>query len=116
MLSGAFLRGGNWNNGANAGAFTLNLNNAPANSDTNIGFRCARYFSKFGPNEILQRLVSAKKLRIEFLFLVRIKAAMRKYHARFPGQLKNFHLLGARGHKLRCLTKFALFKICIWLI
>ncbi|MDC1174850.1 LysM domain-containing protein, partial [Bacteriovoracaceae bacterium] len=28
----------NWNNGTNAGAFTLNLNNAPSN--TNIGFRC----------------------------------------------------------------------------
>jgi len=37
----AFIRGGNWNNGANAGAFTLNLNNAPENSNTNIGFRCA---------------------------------------------------------------------------
>lgn len=38
-----FIRGGNWNNGANDGAFTLNLNNAPSNSNTNIGFRCARY-------------------------------------------------------------------------
>ncbi len=36
-----FIRGGNWNNGANAGAFTLNLNNAPSNVNTNIGFRCA---------------------------------------------------------------------------
>jgi hypothetical protein len=42
----AFKRGGNWDNGANAGAFTLNLNNAPGNSNTNIGFRCVRYFSK----------------------------------------------------------------------
>lgn len=37
-----FLRGGNWNNGSNAGAFTLNLNNAPTNTNTNIGFRVAR--------------------------------------------------------------------------
>lgn len=36
-----FIRGGNWNNGVNAGAFTLNLNNAPSNSNNNIGFRCA---------------------------------------------------------------------------
>ena len=36
----AFIRGGNWNNGANAGVFALNLNNAPSNSNTNIGFRC----------------------------------------------------------------------------
>jgi len=37
---GAAIRGGNWNNGANAGAFTLNLNNAATNTNTNIGFRC----------------------------------------------------------------------------
>lgn len=38
-----FIRGGNWNNGANDGAFTLNLNNAPSDTNTNIGFRCSRY-------------------------------------------------------------------------
>jgi len=38
----AFLRGANWNNGSNAGVFTLNLNNTPDNSsNNNIGFRCA---------------------------------------------------------------------------
>lgn len=40
----AFIRGGNWNNGSNAGAFTLNVNNAPTNTNTNIGFRVARYY------------------------------------------------------------------------
>ena len=40
-----FLRGGNWDNGTNAGAFTLNLNNAPTNTNNNIGFRVARSFS-----------------------------------------------------------------------
>gem|GEM_PF-5792113 len=45
-IAGAgFIRGGNWNNGANDGAFTLNLNNAPSNVNTNIGFRCSRYAS-----------------------------------------------------------------------
>lgn len=39
-FSGGFLRGGNWNNGANTGSFTLNLNNTPSNTNTNIGFRC----------------------------------------------------------------------------
>ena len=39
----AFLRGGNWNNDTNAGVETLNLNNAPGNTNNNIGFRCARY-------------------------------------------------------------------------
>ena len=35
----AALRGGNWNNGSNAGVFALNLNNAPSNSNNSIGFR-----------------------------------------------------------------------------
>ena len=39
-LKGAVNRGGNWNNGANAGLFYANLNNEPSNSNTNIGFRC----------------------------------------------------------------------------
>lgn len=32
-------RGGNWNNGTNAGLAALNLNNARSNTNTNIGFR-----------------------------------------------------------------------------
>ena len=35
----AFLTGGNWNNGVNAGMFNLNVNNAATNRNTNIGFR-----------------------------------------------------------------------------
>ena len=34
-------RGGNWNNGANAGVFYLNGNNSRSNANTNIGFRAA---------------------------------------------------------------------------
>lgn len=41
IRSGVFLRGGNWNNGSNAGAFTLNLNNDTGSQNNNIGFRCA---------------------------------------------------------------------------
>lgn len=37
------LRGGNWNNGANAGLGYLNLNNSRVNSNSNIGFRPASY-------------------------------------------------------------------------
>ncbi len=36
------LRGGNWNNGGNAGVFALNLNNAPSNSNNNVGFRLGK--------------------------------------------------------------------------
>jgi formylglycine-generating enzyme required for sulfatase activity len=36
-----FIRGGNWNNGSNAGVLYLNLNNGPGNTNTNIGFRVA---------------------------------------------------------------------------
>ena len=35
------IRGGNWNNGSQAGVFALNLNNARSNANTNIGFRPA---------------------------------------------------------------------------
>ena len=41
--TGALLRGGNFNNGTNAGPLTVNGNNQPSNSNNNIGFRCARY-------------------------------------------------------------------------
>jgi len=37
----AFLRGGNWNNASDAGAFALDLNNTPGNQNNNIGFRYA---------------------------------------------------------------------------
>lgn len=46
---GAAIRGGNWNNGGNAGVFSLNLNNAPSNTNTNIGFRAA---SSFCPGKV----------------------------------------------------------------
>lgn len=35
------IRGGNWNNGSNAGVFNLNGNNPRSNVNTNIGFRPA---------------------------------------------------------------------------
>ena len=41
MLRRLPIRGGNWNNGANAGVFNSNFNNARSNSNSNIGFRSA---------------------------------------------------------------------------
>ncbi len=35
------MNGGNWDNGANAGLFYLNVNNAPSNANINIGARLA---------------------------------------------------------------------------
>lgn len=35
------IRGGNWNNGTNAGVFNCNLNNSRGNTSSNIGFRSA---------------------------------------------------------------------------
>ena len=40
--TGALIRGGNFNNGTNAGPLAVNGNNQPSNSNNNIGFRCAR--------------------------------------------------------------------------
>lgn len=37
-----FLRGGNANNEANAGVFTLNLNWSASNQNRNVGFRCSQ--------------------------------------------------------------------------
>ncbi len=39
---GALIRGGNFNNGTNAGVFAVNGNNTPSNANNNIGFRAAR--------------------------------------------------------------------------
>lgn len=39
LFSFLAISGGNWNNGANAGVFALNLNNARSNRNTNIGAR-----------------------------------------------------------------------------
>ena len=44
----AVIRGGNWNNGANAGPFNANLNNVPTNTNNNIGFRCCSSSKKNG--------------------------------------------------------------------
>lgn len=38
----AAIRGGNFNNGADAGVFALNLNNAPSNANYNIGFSACK--------------------------------------------------------------------------
>ena len=38
---GALFRGASWGDAAGAGPFAANLNNAPSNTNTNIGFRCA---------------------------------------------------------------------------
>lgn len=39
MGNNAVLLGGNWNNGANSGSRCSNWNNAPTNSNNNIGAR-----------------------------------------------------------------------------
>lgn len=35
--------GGNWNNGAHAGSFAVNLNNDSGNTNQNVGGRSARF-------------------------------------------------------------------------
>ena len=35
--------GGNWNNGAHAGSFAVNLNNDSGNTNQNVGARSARF-------------------------------------------------------------------------
>jgi len=51
--------GGNWNNGANAGLFNLNLNNDASNANTNIGSRLASNTAgrRFSLREAVQRIL-----------------------------------------------------------
>ena len=46
MITRSPLRGGNWNNGSNAGLGALNLNNARSNANNNIGFRPALDYAR----------------------------------------------------------------------
>jgi len=71
ILNRAVKRGGNWNNGANAGPFSANLNNAPTNTNSNIGFRCcsgfltlAEFLRKFCKIEMQLQLHSIENMRI----------------------------------------------------
>jgi hypothetical protein len=49
------IRGGNWNNGSNAGLRALNLNNERGNANNNIGFRVALiYGQNFNFTELKQ--------------------------------------------------------------
>jgi|GEM_PF-465933 len=73
ILNRAVKRGGNWNNGANAGPFCANLNNAPTNTNYNIGFRCcsgflflAEFLRKFCKIEMQLQLHSIENLRRGF--------------------------------------------------
>jgi len=57
------LRGGNWNNGSNAGPGALNLNNARSNSNSNIGFRPALVTRQWRSLTGLRECVVQKELR-----------------------------------------------------
>lgn len=56
------LRGGNWNNGSNAGLGALNLNNARSNANSNIGFRPALDYAR---SSTLKGAVSATLKRMQ---------------------------------------------------
>jgi retron-type reverse transcriptase len=77
-LSGrAVKRGGNWDNGANAGLFTANMNNAPSDSNTNIGFRCCNSFQGqiyyFYGNSEQRRKTTSIQIQVELLNQLNIK-------------------------------------------
>ena len=50
--------GGNWDNGANAGLFCANANNAPSNANSNIGARLAKDIFGQKPGRLLTRLLT----------------------------------------------------------
>ena len=74
VISGAVIRGGNWDNGPNEGPFCANLNNDPSNVNNNIGFRCCnrpqrQIHGLYGDDEQCKRTTSiqiqAEKLNIK---------------------------------------------------
>jgi len=74
VINSAVKRGGNWNNGADAGPFCANLNNAPTDTNNNIGFRCcnssrSQIHYLYGDNKQRKRTTSiqiqAEKLNIK---------------------------------------------------
>lgn len=73
-----FLRGGNWNNGTNAGAFTLNLNWDTSNQNYNVGFRCARYSFKLWPDKNSQGDSSVPKMTTDLIPSFLLKAVRKK--------------------------------------
>lgn len=72
-------RGGNWNNGGNAGLGALNLNNSRANANTNIGFRL-RFRSKL--SQKLYRQGGSSSVLIERIPVPRRRAKNNKQSAR----------------------------------
>ena len=57
-------RGGNWNNGSNAGLAALNCNNSRVNTNSNIGFRLALEQRQKLPAEGLSSSASSKGCRV----------------------------------------------------
>ena len=57
------ISGGNWNNGSNAGVWTLNLNNVRGNSNNNIGFRADSLPKPCAAHAVWQRGIDRRGLR-----------------------------------------------------
>lgn len=57
------ISGGNWNNGSNAGVWTLNLNNVRGNSNNNIGFRADSLPRPCAAHAVRQRGIDRRGLR-----------------------------------------------------
>jgi len=60
VLPAAAIRGGNWDNGTNAGVFAFNVNNAPSNWNNNIGFRCCSSNISLSEQGVLARIFYLK--------------------------------------------------------
>jgi len=56
--------GGNWNNGANAGSFAVNLNNDSGNTNQNVGGRSCR-FEHIHPRDVWLRLYTVWCSKVE---------------------------------------------------
>ncbi len=76
----AVKRGGNWDNGADAGVFYANLNNAPSDSNSNIGFRCCNNLM-IQPDFIFLRKYETELFRITLIQVQAEKLNIKKVSA-----------------------------------
>jgi hypothetical protein len=93
-----FIRGGNWNNGSNAGAFALNLNNSAGSTNNNIGFRCAKGLHDMGQSLYAGQKAEERALKTQALFLLLTgKIYSLSFTCRYPDSSKEIAPLPIRG-------------------
>ena len=89
------IAGGNWNNGANTGVWTLNLNNNRTNSNNAIGFRS----DSVKPRNLMYRYGGAKGDTFRCIAIAMAKSV----YPHFSGSNSLGHQVLGRERQMRVL-------------